>query len=152
MKPHASPSGVETLDRQQKDITDSWNNVTELSNDRHLQVSAAVEHSEKFLVNLENFEKWLRSNSQSLTSLGEIYTDDVPNTLEKFEVSASLYTMNYSRLVTSLLFFHLYCFFKKFVVISCYLPFFLCLTFLFLPFFFLFIFGFFFFSIFVLNA
>lgn len=112
MKPHASPSGVETLDRQQKDITDSWNNVTELSNDRHLQVSDAVERSEKFLHNLENFEKWLRSNSQSLTSLGEIYTDDVPNTLEKFEVSASLYIMNYSRLVTSsLLFFHLYCFF-----------------------------------------
>lgn len=135
MKPHASPSGVETLDRQQKDITDSWNNVTELSNDRHLQVSAAVEHSEKFLVNLENFEKWLRSNSQSLTSLGEIYTDDVPNTLEKFEVSASLYTMNYSRLVTfSLLVFHLYCFFKKFChfLLS---TFFFCLTFLLLPFF-----------------
>lgn len=117
MKPHASPSGVETLDRQQKDITDSWNNVTELSNDRHLHVSDAVERSEKFLHNLENFEKWLRSNSQSLTSLGEIYTDDVPNTLEKFEVSASLYIMNYSRLVTSsLLFFHLYCFFKKFLL------------------------------------
>ena len=87
LKPHLTPQGLSQVSEEQLELQRGFSDLTEQTKNRTLHVTEVIKERKAYWNKWDNFDSWLSGTDKQLTSTAEIYSDEIPSTITKLEVS-----------------------------------------------------------------